>query len=140
MKFINGFSLFDSIKNSFKATMRSLSAIMISLILSQSRAVYGDYIEIEDGSTINGNIFKILDRTIFVKTSFAGEIKIDQDRVIGLKIEKEMYFYTSDGLYFLGKIFPDKDPGFVRRKNGEQAIDLQRIIIASTESIPPKKH
>ena len=111
--------------------IRTLNVFFFALVMmclpKINEEVLGDFLEIRDGSTINGSITKILDRKIFVHTHFAGDIEIKQDHVVGLEINRDMHIQLLDGRKFYGAVGAESSPGYLTVKNDIYKIDISSI-------------
>lgn len=72
-----------------------------ALVVSTARA---DSIDLTDGSHLVGKITKIDHGTVFIKTSYAGEIKVDQKEVTGLSTDNPIDVRLASGTQMEGKV------------------------------------
>lgn len=84
-------------------TIKSLLATTLALTISLT-AVFADSIDLQDGSNIQGTITAITEGKVVIKTSFAGEIKVDQKQVIRLNSQEPLSIKLDDGQKVTGPL------------------------------------
>lgn len=109
-------------------------------ILMASGVSFADKVCLKDGSIVNGQVLKVVDGKVTVKTSFAGEITFPITEVVNIETAQVMPVHLKDGSVINGTIemkSPEKIE--VVRKTGEAGIPIDASEVASVNPPPPEK-
>ncbi len=110
------------------------------LLFLTANAAYTDRIDLSDGSVINGEVLRIVDGKVTVKTTFAGEISFSLSDVSRIVTEQAKPVHLNDGSIIRGTI-EMKEPSKIEltRKEGEAGIVIDATEVTSLNPPPPEK-
>lgn len=109
-------------------------------LLMGSGVSFADKVCLKDGSIVHGEVIKVVDGKVTVKTSFAGEIAFPISEAINIETVQALPVHLKDGSVINGTIemkSPDKIE--VVRKAGESGIPIDPTEVVSVNPPPPEK-
>ncbi len=117
--------------------------IVLSLALSAS-VLWGDVVELDNGSKITGQIEKIAEGKIQIKTDFASVLTIDMERVVNLSSDTPMFVALTSGNKLYGTIKRNNEQTQVDTPDGSIVVEKGAIVAAwlkgmSDPLTPPKR-
>jgi putative salt-induced outer membrane protein YdiY len=80
------------------------SLFVLTVLGTASWATRADVVELNDGSRLVGKITKVDLGTVFLSTTYAGDIKIDQKTVTGMSTDKPISVRLKSGTALEGKV------------------------------------
>jgi putative salt-induced outer membrane protein YdiY len=81
-------------------------------------ALYGDQITLKNGDRYSGSIVQSDQKTLILKTEFAGEVKIDRSAITGIVSEQVLNVAQKDGPVVQGRVTTDGPDLKVQRPDG----------------------
>lgn len=118
----------------------SMWLLVIGALLIASGVSFADKVCLKDGSIVNGEVLKVVDGKVTVKTTFAGEISFPIAEVVNIETAQSMPVHLKDGSIINGTIemkSPDKIE--VVRKAGEAGVPIDASELAAVNPPPPEK-
>ena len=111
-------------------TYLTLITLTIATILFGNSFVYADEIIMKDGYRLQGVVIKSDDGTIYFKTSYAGEIKVQWQKVSEIISEKPIKILMEDGQTFNTTYIKNTDDGALITKESGDIVHVPENEIA----------
>ncbi len=106
---------------------RASAAVLLTLLLAAG--VLGDVVELTDGSRIVGRVQRLSDGSVQISTAFAGELRIEADKLVRIEIDEPVNVEVDTGDRLVGPLrwSRDIDKPIVRTQLGDVPVRLDRI-------------
>lgn len=103
-----------------------VASIIACSALAMARA---DVVETKSGARIVGEVVKISDGTITMKTDYAGELAIKQGEVTGITTDKELAVRLESGTVLQGTLSTDAGAGALRitGSDGQLSTNVEKV-------------
>jgi Protein of unknown function, DUF481 len=118
---------------------------LFGLWAAWSAAVSADVIEIKGGSRLVGTITEVDGASIFLKTEYAGVLKVKKGEVVSLRTEQVRFVHLNDGQVFAGTVEPASMSHVqVHGVEGDKVVEISQIAEMQAPSLSdatkPKWH
>ncbi|SPD73333.1 conserved exported hypothetical protein [uncultured Desulfobacterium sp.] len=105
--------------------------IFITLLMYLSApSAMADIVELDNGSKIVGNIEKILEGKLLIKTDFAGDMTIPMKRVVSFSSDKPMFVTATDDEKQFGIISYSNGHAIIKPPDSEAVIEKAGLVAA----------
>lgn len=105
-------------------TIRASALGALAGILAWTGLLFGDTLQLNDGSVIKGEIEGIANGKVSIKTSFAGTLQIAQSSVTAMSTDKELHFAFESGDVLVGQVATEGGKTEITTVNG--AVDVSK--------------
>lgn len=110
----------------------------MAAIFILSPTIFADKVSLKDGSVIMGDVLQMVDGSILIHTSFAGDISFPIDEVAAIETVEAKPIHLSDGSVIQGMIeMKDSDQMEVVRLQGETGFKIDASEIQAINPPPP---
>ncbi|MFP4167166.1 MAG: YdiY family protein [Opitutales bacterium] len=116
--------------------MFKASTFSVTLLLAVVACCHADVIHTRDGARLTGDIIRIKDGKVHLKTSYSGTLEVSQEEINSLETESPMAVRLESGDTLTGPINPEED-GSLRVKSGDG--ELQTEVEKIAASWPPSE-
>jgi hypothetical protein len=110
--------------------------VMILLMCLSSQSALADVVELDNGSRVVGNIVKIVEGRLLIKTDFAGDLTIPMGRVVSFSSDKPMFVAVPDEDKHYGAITYNNGQTRINPPDSVAVIEKEGLIAAWQEGIP----
>ncbi len=111
-------------------------AVFFQVTLFFLSPVWGDVIELDNGSKIVGQIENILKGKLEIKTDFAGKLTIDMARVVSLSSKTPLLINLTSGNRLYGTIHHDKEKTRIDTPDGSISLKKGALVAAWQKGQP----
>ena len=96
---------------------------VLLLIAFSCPIVWGDVIDLDDGSRIVGRIEKIIERKVYIKTDFSETLEIDMAHVVNLSSDSPLFVAFTSGKKVYGTIQQNQEQTMIHTPEGGLLIE-----------------
>ena len=112
--------------------MNKILMVLGLLILSAS-AWGADQVALKNGDRLTGTIVKSDDKTLVLKSEFAGQVSIQWDAVQEISSEEALHIQVKDGKDLVGKVTTREGNLYIETNNGKVEMPKDAVLIVRSE-------
>lgn len=110
--------------NNYSLIKNSLLAVCIAFTATR---VAADVVETKNGARLIGAVTKIEDGTVFLKTDYAGELKIKQGEVTGITTDAPIAVRLASGTILTGKVTTEAGAVQIAGSDGQLSTKVDKV-------------
>ncbi len=110
--------------------------VMILLMYLSFPSALADVVELDNGSRVVGDIVKVVEGRLLIKTDFAGDLTIPMDRVVSFSSDKPMFVAVPDEDKYYGVITYTKGQTMINPPDCVAVIEKPDLLAAWQKGMP----